>query len=121
MVRREDITLARVILAKNWLSREEIERALRDLVKLREHDPHLTFGHYLGVKEILSWDRIERARRCIARRAAELGTMVAVCDVDKNVRDTAKAAFGSTPRHFENCSNAVTVRRTAIVNRGAER
>ena len=29
------------------------------------------------------------------------GDVVAVCDVDKNVRDTAKSAFGSTPRDFE--------------------
>ncbi len=38
----------------------------------------------------------------IANKAAMYGDIVAVCDVDKNVRDTAKAAFGSTPREFEN-------------------
>ncbi|MAG93538.1 MAG: dehydrogenase [Planctomycetaceae bacterium] len=37
----------------------------------------------------------------IALKAAAHGDIVAVCDVDRNVRDTAKAAFGSTPRHFE--------------------
>lgn len=37
----------------------------------------------------------------IAHKAAMYGDIVAVCDVDKNVRDTAKAAFGSTPRDFE--------------------
>jgi myo-inositol 2-dehydrogenase / D-chiro-inositol 1-dehydrogenase len=37
----------------------------------------------------------------IAHKAAMYGDLVAVCDVDKNVRDTAKAAFGSTPRDFE--------------------
>ena len=37
----------------------------------------------------------------IAHKAAMYGDIVALCDVDKNVLDTAKAAFGSTPRHFE--------------------
>ncbi len=37
----------------------------------------------------------------IANQARNYGDIVAVCDVDKNVRDTAKAAFGSTPRDFE--------------------
>ncbi len=37
----------------------------------------------------------------IAHKAAMYGTIVAVCDVDKNVRDTAKAAFGSTARDYE--------------------
>lgn len=38
----------------------------------------------------------------IAHKAAMYGDVVAVCDVDKNVRDPVKAAFGSTPRDFEN-------------------
>ena len=29
------------------------------------------------------------------------GNVVAVCDVDRNVRDQAKASFGSTPRSYE--------------------
>ena len=33
----------------------------------------------------------------IANKAQLYGDIVAVCDVDKNVRDPAKAAFGSTP------------------------
>ncbi len=37
----------------------------------------------------------------VAHKAQMYGDIVAVCDVDKNVRDTAKAAFGSTPRDFE--------------------
>lgn len=37
----------------------------------------------------------------IAHKAAMYGDVVAVCDVDKNVRDPIKAAFGSTPRDFE--------------------
>ena len=31
----------------------------------------------------------------------QYGDMIAVCDVDRNVRDQAKAAFGSTPHSFE--------------------
>lgn len=34
-------------------------------------------------------------------KAALYGDIVAVCDVDRNVRDQAKAAFGSTPKSFE--------------------
>lgn len=34
-------------------------------------------------------------------KAAMYGDIVAVCDVDKHVRDQAKASFGSTPRAFE--------------------
>ena len=37
-----------------------------------------------------------------AHKAALYGDIVAVCDVDKNVRDQAKAAFGSTPGAYEN-------------------
>jgi predicted dehydrogenase len=37
----------------------------------------------------------------IAHKASLYGDIVAVCDVDKNVRDPVKAAFGSTARDFE--------------------
>ncbi|WP_166820474.1 Gfo/Idh/MocA family protein [Thalassoroseus pseudoceratinae] len=37
----------------------------------------------------------------IANKAAMYGKIVAVCDVDRHVRDQAKASFGSTPRAFE--------------------
>jgi len=37
----------------------------------------------------------------IAHKAQMYGDIVAVCDVDRNVRDQAKAAFGSTPNSFE--------------------
>ncbi len=33
----------------------------------------------------------------LANKAANYGDIVAVCDVDRNVRDQAKASFGSTP------------------------
>jgi predicted dehydrogenase len=37
----------------------------------------------------------------IANKAQLYGDIVAVCDVDRNVRDQAKAAFGSTPHSSE--------------------
>lgn len=37
----------------------------------------------------------------IAHKAQMYGDVVAVCDVDRHVRDQAQAAFGSTPRSFE--------------------
>jgi myo-inositol 2-dehydrogenase / D-chiro-inositol 1-dehydrogenase len=37
----------------------------------------------------------------IAHKAQLLGDIVAVCDVDRNVKDQAKAAFGSTPHGCE--------------------
>jgi myo-inositol 2-dehydrogenase / D-chiro-inositol 1-dehydrogenase len=37
----------------------------------------------------------------IAHKAQMYGDIVAVCDVDRHVRDQAKAAFGSTPQSFE--------------------
>lgn len=37
----------------------------------------------------------------IAHKAQMYGDIVAVCDVDRNVRDQAKAAFGSTPHSSE--------------------
>ncbi|MCH7727135.1 MAG: Gfo/Idh/MocA family oxidoreductase [Planctomycetes bacterium] len=38
----------------------------------------------------------------IACKAQLYGDIVAVCDVDRHVRDQAKASFGSTPKSFEN-------------------
>ena len=38
----------------------------------------------------------------IATQARSFGDIVAVCDVDRHVRDQAKASFGSTPLAFEN-------------------
>ncbi|MDG1874007.1 MAG: Gfo/Idh/MocA family oxidoreductase [Mariniblastus sp.] len=43
----------------------------------------------------------------IAHKAAIYGNIVAVCDVDKHVRDQAKASFGSTPRAFENYEDLI--------------
>lgn len=54
----------------------------------------------------------------IANKAAMYGDIVAVCDVDKNVRDTAKAAFGSTPRDFEDYQDLLARKDVDIVTIG---
>ena len=54
----------------------------------------------------------------IAHKAQMYGDVVAVCDVDKNVRDTAKAAFGSTPRHFEDYRDLISRKDVDVVTIG---
>jgi len=41
--------------------------------------------------------------------ARSFGDVVAVCDVDKNVRDQAKASFGSHPKSFENYKDLIAM------------
>ena len=55
----------------------------------------------------------------IAHKAQMYGDIVAVCDVDKNVRDPAKAAFGSTPRDFENYQDLLARKDIDVVTIGA--
>ena len=55
----------------------------------------------------------------IAHKAQMYGDIVAVCDVDKNVRDPAKAAFGSTPRDFEDYRDLLARKDVDIVTIGA--
>lgn len=55
----------------------------------------------------------------IAHKAQMYGDIVAVCDVDKNVRDPAKAAFGSTPRDFENYQDLLARKDVDVVTIGA--
>ena len=67
-------------------------------------------GHRLSASPTLTKSRskIERVHvgaiglryqgSVIAHKAKMYGDIVAVCDVDKNVRDTAKSAFGLTAR-----------------------
>ncbi|MGB7346967.1 MAG: Gfo/Idh/MocA family oxidoreductase [Pirellulaceae bacterium] len=55
----------------------------------------------------------------IANKAQMYGDIVAVCDVDKNVRDVAKAAFGSTPRHFEDYQDLIARKDVDLVTIGA--
>jgi myo-inositol 2-dehydrogenase/D-chiro-inositol 1-dehydrogenase len=54
----------------------------------------------------------------IANKAAMYGDIVAVCDVDKNVRDPVKSAFGSTPRDFENYQDLLQRKDIDIVTIG---
>ena len=54
----------------------------------------------------------------IAHKANMYGDIVAVCDVDKNVLDTAKAAFGSTPRHFQDYQDLVARKDIDLVTIG---
>lgn len=42
-----------------------------------------------------------------AHKAQLYGDIVSVCDVDKNVRDQAKASFGSTPSAYENYQDLI--------------
>ena len=54
----------------------------------------------------------------IANKAAMYGDIVAVCDVDKNVRDPIKAAFGSTPRDYEDYRQLLDDKRVDVVTIG---
>lgn len=54
----------------------------------------------------------------IANKAAMYGKIVALCDVDKNVRDTAKAAFGSTPQSFEDYNDLIARKDVDVVTIG---
>lgn len=54
----------------------------------------------------------------IAHKAAMYGKIVAVCDVDKNVRDPVKAAFGSTPRDYEDYRDLLANKNVDIVTIG---
>lgn len=55
----------------------------------------------------------------IAHKAQMYGDIVAVCDVDKNVRDQAKAAFGSTPFDCEDYRDLLARKDVDIVTIGA--
>ena len=54
----------------------------------------------------------------IANKAALYGKIVAVCDVDRHVRDQAKASFGSTPRHFEDYQDLLNRKEVDVVTIG---
>ncbi|RMF43887.1 MAG: gfo/Idh/MocA family oxidoreductase [Planctomycetota bacterium] len=54
----------------------------------------------------------------IAHKAAMYGDIVAVCDVDKNVRDPVKAAFGSTPRDYEDYRDLLRDKNVDVVTIG---
>ena len=54
----------------------------------------------------------------IANKAAMYGDVVAVCDVDKNVRDPVKAAFGSTPKDYEDYRELLANKNVDVVTIG---
>lgn len=54
----------------------------------------------------------------IAHKAQMYGDIVAVCDVDKNVRDQAKAAFGSTPQIFEDYRDLLNRKEVDVITIG---
>ena len=51
----------------------------------------------------------------IAHRAAEYADIVAVCDVDRHVRDQAKASFGSTPMACEDYRDLLKQKNVDVV------
>jgi len=55
----------------------------------------------------------------IANQARNFGDIVAVCDVDRNVRDQAKASFGSTPFACENYRDLLARKNVDVVTIGA--
>lgn len=55
----------------------------------------------------------------IANKAAMYGDVVAVCDVDKNVRDPVKAAFGSTPQDYEDYHDLLADKNVDVVTIGS--
>lgn len=55
----------------------------------------------------------------IANKAQLYGDIVAVCDVDRNVRDQAKAAFGSTPHSSEDYQDLLARKDVDVVTIGS--
>lgn len=55
----------------------------------------------------------------IADKARAHGEIVALCDVDKNVREQARASFGSTPKIFEDYRELLANKDIDIVTIGA--
>lgn len=55
----------------------------------------------------------------IAHKAQMYGDIVAACDVDRNVRDQAKAVFGSTPFASEDYRDLLTRRDVDVITIGA--
>ena len=55
----------------------------------------------------------------IAHKAQHHGAIVAVCDVDRNVREQARASFGSTPRIYEDYREMLAAGGFDVVTIGA--
>ena len=54
----------------------------------------------------------------VAHKAQMYGDIVAVCDVDRHIRDQAKAAFGSTPSSFEDYRDLLARKDVDVVTIG---
>ncbi len=54
----------------------------------------------------------------IAEKASRLGDIVAIADVDRNVREQARAGFGSTPRIFEDYQDLLARQDVDVVTIG---
>lgn len=57
----KDILFAKIILREKWLPKETIEKALAEVKAIKTHDPEQTLANYLGIKEVLSWEKIDAA------------------------------------------------------------
>ena len=55
----------------------------------------------------------------IAREALPFGDVVAICDVDRHVREQARASFGSTAEIFENYTDLIAKKNIDVVLIGA--
>ncbi len=55
----------------------------------------------------------------ITEKAREYGDIVALCDVDRHVREQARASFGSTPRIFEDYQDLLARKDVDVVLIGA--
>jgi len=51
----------------------------------------------------------------ITREALPYGDVVALCDVDRHVREQARASFGSTPKIFENYNDLLALAHVDVV------
>ncbi len=62
-----------VLLKKGWLSREALRNAVLAVREGRKHDPELTLERYLGLKGLLSWEKIQQAEALAAKYACRSG------------------------------------------------
>ena len=77
----QDVALARAILTRGWASKETLEEALGAVRRLRCEDPAITLYQYLGVREIVCWERLDMTRETVELQAS--------CRADPSVRARA--------------------------------
>ncbi len=66
----QDGALAHAILKRGWVQKETLQEALDAVTRLRGEDPAITLYQYLGVREILCWERLDMVRETIDLQAA---------------------------------------------------